>query len=417
MAVVRRRRSASCENATAVTTVDASDEDVANVLIYSIIGGADAAKFSINALTGVLSFKSAPNFENRTDVGGNNVYDVTVQVSDGTVTDSQAIAVTVTNVNEAPTITYQGGGASAAVSVNENKTTVGEVLTSDPDAGSTLTYSIVGGADAARFAINAATGVLRFVTAPDFETPGDAGANNVYDVIVQVSDGSLTDSQSIAVTVANVAGRTINGTAAADRIDPTHTVPGQLLPTVEGDVLNGKGGNDTLDGGLGIDTLIGGAGNDTYIVATIGEVVTELAAGGTDLVKSSVNFVLSAEIENLTLTGPTGLSGTGNSKANILIGTNGNDTLIGLVGADTLNGGLGADRMVGGNAGDLYYVNDAGDLTIEVAGGGADTVIASHQLHAWQQCRASCPCRGRCRQWHRQCPEQRDYRQFQREYP
>ena len=48
-----------------------------------------------------------------------------------------------------------------------------------PDAGATQTYSIVGGADAAKFTINASTGALSFVTAPNFEAPTDAGGNNV----------------------------------------------------------------------------------------------------------------------------------------------------------------------------------------------------------------------------------------------
>ena len=62
-----------------------------------------------------------------------------------------------------------------------------------PTAGPTLTYSISGGADAAQFAINASTGALSFLAAPDYETPTDAGANNVYDVTVQVTDGTLTE--------------------------------------------------------------------------------------------------------------------------------------------------------------------------------------------------------------------------------
>src|SRR5262249_54028313 len=49
------------------------------------------------------------------------------------------------------------------------------------------------------------TGALRFVAAPDFEAPADAGANNVYDVTIRVADGrGGTDSQAIAVTVTNV---------------------------------------------------------------------------------------------------------------------------------------------------------------------------------------------------------------------
>ena len=66
-------------------------------------GGADAAKFIIGPSTGALSFVTAPNFEAPTDVGGNNVYDVTVQVSDGHGSiDTQAIAVVVADQNEAP---------------------------------------------------------------------------------------------------------------------------------------------------------------------------------------------------------------------------------------------------------------------------------------------------------------------------
>ena len=70
--------------------------------------------------TGALSFIAAPNFEAPTDAGGNNVYDVIVRASDGTLFDTQAIAVTVTNRNEAPVITSNGGGATATVNVLEN---------------------------------------------------------------------------------------------------------------------------------------------------------------------------------------------------------------------------------------------------------------------------------------------------------
>ena len=193
------------ENSTAVTTVTASDADPGATLTYSIAGGADAAKFSIDATTGALSFVSAPDHETPTDAGGNNVYDVVVQVSDGTNTDSQAMAVTVTNVNDnAPVISSNGGGATAAVSIAENTTAVTTVTATDPDAGPTLSYSITGGADAAKFSIDATTGALSFVSAPDHETPTDAGGNNIYDVVVQVSDGTNTDSQAIAVTVTNV---------------------------------------------------------------------------------------------------------------------------------------------------------------------------------------------------------------------
>src|SRR5437660_1043080 len=101
---------------------------------------------------------------------------------------------------------------------------------------------------AAKFAINPTSGVLSFVTAPNFEAPTDVGGNNVYDVQVQVSDGiGGLDSQAIAVTVTNVAGVTINGTNGADTIDATHTVAGQPLPTNEEDIINGNNGNDNIN--------------------------------------------------------------------------------------------------------------------------------------------------------------------------
>lgn len=194
------------ENSTVVTDVDAFDPDAGTTLTYSKSGGADSVRFAINSTTGVLTFLTAPNFEAPTDVGGNNVYDVIVRVSDGNLTATQTIAVTVGNVNEAPVITSNGGGTTASVSVAENSQTVTAVRGTDVDAGGpNLSYSISSGADVAKFAINSFNGALTFITAPDFEDPTDAGGNNIYDVVVSVSDGSLSDTQSIAVTVTDIA--------------------------------------------------------------------------------------------------------------------------------------------------------------------------------------------------------------------
>ncbi|MBF9032132.1 hypothetical protein HKCCE3408_17165 [Rhodobacterales bacterium HKCCE3408] len=90
------------EDTTAVATIAASDPD-GDTLSFAITGGADAALFGINATTGALRFLSPPDFENPTDQGGNNVYDVVFEVSDGTGRiASQALAVTVTDGPEGP---------------------------------------------------------------------------------------------------------------------------------------------------------------------------------------------------------------------------------------------------------------------------------------------------------------------------
>ena len=106
--------------------------------------------------------------------------------------------------NSAPIITSNGGGATAAISVAENSTAITTVTASDVD-GNTLTYSVTGGADAAKFGIDSSSGVLAFLTPPDFEIPTDADGNNQYVVIVQVSDGTAIDTQTITVTVTDVA--------------------------------------------------------------------------------------------------------------------------------------------------------------------------------------------------------------------
>ena len=121
----------------------------------------------------------------------------------GGLSDPQTITVRVTNANEAPTITSNGGGNAASVNAAENQTAVTTVVADDVD-GDTVSFSITGGADAARFGIDSSSGALTFLTAPDFETPGDADGDNQFVVTVQASDGNGgTDIQTITVSVTN----------------------------------------------------------------------------------------------------------------------------------------------------------------------------------------------------------------------
>jgi hypothetical protein len=109
-------------------------------------------------------------------------------------------------VNHAPTITSNGGGDTASVSVAENSTTVTTVAASDQD-GNALTYSLSGGNDQAKFQINSLTGALSFITALNFEAPGSAAGNNSYIVQVRVVDNgnpALADVQTITVNVTDV---------------------------------------------------------------------------------------------------------------------------------------------------------------------------------------------------------------------
>ncbi|MFJ4441816.1 beta strand repeat-containing protein [Pseudomonas sp. NPDC089422] len=134
-----------------------------------------------------------------------------------------------------------------------------------------------------------------------------------------------------------------------------------LLGGAGNDRLNGDGGNDTLDGGAGNDTLAGGAGDDIYIVDQAGDTVTEANSAGSDTVRSSLNYTLGANLENLELTGSANLNGTGNSQDNLLTGNSGNNRLDGGTGNDVLAGRRGNDTYIyGQNYGNDQIDNSAG---------------------------------------------------------
>ncbi|HEX3029216.1 MAG TPA: Ig-like domain-containing protein [Clostridia bacterium] len=189
------------ENGTGtVYTATGTDPDTGDALTWSI-SGADAGLFNINSSTGVLTFKTAPNFESPADSGTNNVYDLTITATDngtGTLTATKTIAITVTNINEAPTIT-----SGATASFEENGTgTVYTAAGSDQD-GDSITWSI-SGIDSSLFNIDSGSGVLTFKTAPHYNSPTDNGGNNIYDVTITATDGTLTTTKALAVTVTNI---------------------------------------------------------------------------------------------------------------------------------------------------------------------------------------------------------------------
>ena len=214
------------ENQTAILTYAATDtdnngetNDSSNTLTWTVESADDGSFFEINSSTGVLTFENAPNFEDKLDAGGNNVYDVTVTVTDNGIhgergstnhmSVSKTLAVTVTDANETPSIT----SGPSTITKDENTATTDIIATyvaTDPDATTgTMSWDLQGN-DAGDFTITSTvngTANLYFAASPNFEGPADTGTNNVYDVTVRVRDNGSTrleDTQGVAITVEDV---------------------------------------------------------------------------------------------------------------------------------------------------------------------------------------------------------------------
>ncbi len=183
-------------------------------------------------------------------------------------------------------------------------------------------------------------------------------------VLEQLNEGVDTVQTAVPWTLAaNVEHLTLTG---AGSINGTgNSLNNVLIGNSAANTLDAGEGDDTLNGGAGADILIGGIGNDTSIVDNEGDVVIENINDGTDLVQSSVSYLLSANVENLTLTGTAAINATGNSLNNMLTGNRG---------ANILDGAAGADTMIGGIGNDTYVVDDVGDVVTEIANQGTDTV-------------------------------------------
>ncbi len=178
-------------NGVAVGTVLGTDPDANTTFGYSLVDNA-GGRFAINATTGQVTVANGALLDFET----NPSHSITVRVSDGALTRDQVLTVTVTNVNETP---Y---GVSGALSVAENAangTSVGVLAGSDPDANTTFGYSLVDNAGG-RFAINATTGQVTVANGAllNYE------AATSHNIVVRVSDGSLTRDQTVTVNIGNV---------------------------------------------------------------------------------------------------------------------------------------------------------------------------------------------------------------------
>jgi Ca2+-binding RTX toxin-like protein len=409
------------ENATTVIDSDitVSDLDSANLssATVSISSGFASAQDTLaftnqngitgsyNSSTGVLTLtgsSSIANYQtalrsitytNSSDNPSLTPRTVSFIVNDGTA-NSTAVTrnINITAVNDAPVAVNDSITTNKNTPIIINATTL---LSNDTDVDVSNGLGITGFTQPSQGSlVNNSNSTYTYTPVQNYY-----GSDSFTYTISDGQGGSSTATVNLTINQFNQ----INGTSGADTLNGTVNL--DIISGLLGnDTLNGLGDNDTLDGGdgndflnggTGSDRLIGGKGNDTYTVDTLGDTLVEAASAGTDLVKSSVSWVLGNNLENLTLTETDAINGTGNSLNNILTGNTaanilsgeggndnllggaGNDTLLGGVGNDTLDGGLGADSLNGGVGNDIYTVDNVSDIIVEGLNAGTDLVNSS----------------------------------------
>ena len=170
-----------------------------DALTYAL-SGEDKSFFSIDT-NGTLFFIKIPYYSPAEDADQNNIFQVSIQVFDGKASAIVNFFISIAEDAEhvLPSI------ATSYIVLNENVSAVQIQASSGTVAD--LTYSLDPGYDETLFTINATTGLLSFVTTPNFENPHDSNANNDYMVTVRVTDQSAyanTSSRLVTLTVVNV---------------------------------------------------------------------------------------------------------------------------------------------------------------------------------------------------------------------
>ncbi|MGF6165127.1 VCBS repeat-containing protein [Pseudomonas sp. 2725] len=225
-------------------TLTISDVDSAATFVAQTNTAGSYGQFSIG--TGGAWTYVASSAHNEFAAGTTYTDSFAVSSADGTLT---SVTVNIAGSNDSPTITSNGGGATASINVAENTTAVTTVAATDADLpAQTLSYSLLNtaGTDFSKFSISS-SGVLTFNSAPDFENAQDVGGtdgDNAYVVDVQVSDGNGgIDTQTITVNVQNVVETPVDtvaptvivtGTALGSSTGSTSTVTFQFSETVSG---------------------------------------------------------------------------------------------------------------------------------------------------------------------------------------
>ena len=286
-----------------VYTATATEPDAGDAVTWSLTG-ADAALFNIDA-TGHVRFNASPNFEAPTDADGNNVYDINVVATDnGALVDTKAVAITVTNANEAPVVSAPATGSASAGSGTSAVNLLQNASDVDHDAVLHIDNLIW----------------------TDAESGLPEGFNlNGNSILVDTNDLAYAELASgtsyishFSYNVVDESGALVHQTAMITITGPSNDT---LIGTTGEDTLRGFGGYDTLQGLAGNDLLDGGNLVDRAIYTdATGPITVDMAAGtvsgagvGTDTIISVEQIRGSSFADTYVATGFAGASIVGSS--------------------------------------------------------------------------------------------------------
>ncbi|MCC1494174.1 calcium-binding protein, partial [Cognatishimia sp. F0-27] len=366
------------ENQTAVPLVTASDVETA-ALDYTIIGGADSALFGIDAASGALRFLTAPDFEALGDADGDNVYVVEIAASDGALSGTTEVQITLGDVNEAPVAVLD------PVATPSSQLIAIDVLTNDFDPeGTSLTLTQINGVsvqtgEAFTLPSNArvwlfAQGVLVFDPTDAWDVAPNTTALDTFTYGIEDISG-LADVGTVTVTLSEAGsgvGVIQTGTGASEIL--LGSAFNDILTGLAGaDTLISSGGNDSINGGAGNDTIKAGAGHDTIEGGAEGDAID----GGDG--RDTLSYASSATRVAINL--GAGFAGGGDAAGDSLTsienlrGSAFNDILRGDGGANVIEGGAGPDVVDGQGGSDTVSYEQSGarvaiNLGVGFAGGG-----------------------------------------------
>ncbi len=406
-----------------VVTGSATYPDTTLTYTWSL-SGLDAALFAVDAATGAVGFRTAPDFEAPRDDGIDNIYNFYLQLTrpDGSVIAARSMAVTVTDaieaaalaqlapaitfaentVNAAPRLFATGAVFTAGDALAGGHLLVSGLLAEDRAtvltqgngpgqiglAGKVVSY---GGVDIA--IVTGGEGTDLTVTFGGAVTP-DA----VQALIRRLAFGNASDTpalnRTLSIDVVDGAGHALAAPATTEVVvRPSNEAAGGSLDIVmdDGDLRAVSSLTDSE--GMGAisyrwQSQAGGVWAD--IAGAVGATLTPAAGAVVRVVAAytdgsgKAEQVSSATIARNGTGGADALGGTG--RPDLILGGEGSDTLAGSAGDDTimggpghdvLNGGLGHDWMAGGTGNDTYYLRDAGDVVVEAAGEGLDHVVSA----------------------------------------